>query len=227
VDYLVEQTAGIEKLLISDFDGTITAVDFFQRVLEQLYGQEYPDYWDQYVRGEITHFEALNGIFGELRVGHERLLQIAESVGLEESFAADVERLYDAGWGVIVVSAGSQWYIQRLFERRGVGLPIVSNPGEISSNGSLQMRLDHTSPFFCREIGVDKAAVVRWGLDRFSEVAFAGDGRPDVRAAELVSAGKRFARGWLAEYFSSQRKAFVPFSRWSQVVDGILTKQDP
>ena len=222
LDALVDQ---FNKLLVTDFDGTITAVDFFERVLEQLLGREYPDYWQQYVRGEITHFDALNSIFGELRVGQEQLLQIAESVGLQASFADDVQRLQTGGWGVIVVSAGSKWYIEQLFERRGVRLPIVSNPGEVSPEGSLQMSLDRESRFFNREIGIDKAGVVRWALQNFEQVAFAGDGRPDVAAAELVVDDRRFARGWLAEHFATQCTPFVRFEFWSQVADKLLTDE--
>ena len=42
IDALAEDYS---RLLVTDFDGTIAASDFFGRVLEHLSGREYPDYW--------------------------------------------------------------------------------------------------------------------------------------------------------------------------------------
>ncbi len=211
-----------DRLLVTDFDGTITAVDFYERVVAHLRGQEIPNYWEQYTRGELTHFQALQAIFAELRVDEARLIEIAEEVNLEESLPKDVQRLRDAGWGMVVVSAGSSWYIDQLFGRRDINVPIISNPGSVSGSNGLQMRLDRDSHFFCEEVGIDKAGVVRWALTNFERVAFAGDGRPDAVAAACVAPDLRFARGWLADHLQSTGVEFHPFERWSQVVDQLV-----
>ena len=56
-------------------------------------------------------------------------------------------------------------------------------------------------------------------LKRSDRVAFAGDGRPDLRPALLVPPQLRFARGWLAEALSERGEKFHPFEHWSEIAD--------
>jgi hypothetical protein len=56
--------------------------------------------------------------------------------------------------------------------------------------------------------------VTRWqdALNRSDRVAFAGDGRPDLKPALAVRPQSRFARGWLAEALSERSEKFHPLS---------------
>jgi 2-hydroxy-3-keto-5-methylthiopentenyl-1-phosphate phosphatase len=69
---------------------------------------------------------------------------------------------------------------------------------------------------------VNKVAIVQDALQRSDRVAFAGDGRPDLRPALLVPPSLRFARGWLAETLSERGEKFHPFERWSEIADQLL-----
>jgi 2-hydroxy-3-keto-5-methylthiopentenyl-1-phosphate phosphatase len=73
------------------------------------------------------------------------------------------------------------------------------------------------SPYFCPKVGIDKAAIVRVGIERGQAVAFAGDGYPDVEAARLVPDGLRFARADLAEALGEEGLPFKRFDRWGEV----------
>ena len=73
------------------------------------------------------------------------------------------------------------------------------------------------SPYFCHEVGIDKAAIVRNQVATGRVVAFAGDGLPDVGPARLVPPELRFARGALAELLRESGEAFRPFGRWAEV----------
>lgn len=75
------------------------------------------------------------------------------------------------------------------------------------------------SPFYTSATGIDKAAVVLHYLAQDIEVAFAGDGRPDLAPALLVLPEHRFARGWLAEELERIREPFVRFEHWGEIVD--------
>ena len=56
------------KILVSDFDGTMTRRDFYRLVLQRV-PPETPDYWGRYLAGEISHFDAINAVFGAWRPG--------------------------------------------------------------------------------------------------------------------------------------------------------------
>ena len=192
------KTAG--RVLISDFDGTMTRRDFFRLVVERLLSAGTHDYWGDYLAGRLSmHFEALRGaIFGSVTAGESALLDLVASMELEPALKVEVEALRAFGWQMVVASAGCEWYIRKLLLEAGVTLEVHSNPGRIE-DGRLVMELPIGSPFFSRETGVDKVAIVQAAIDEGNTVAFAGDGHPDLAPSLLVPASLRFARGVLAD----------------------------
>ena len=211
-----------KKVLVSDFDGTITTHDYFLRVLERSDSPEVHRYWDDLQSGKLNNFDALKAIFAHVSGGESELLEIGRETGIDEDLPQYVGRLEQAGWKVIVVSAGCEWYIHRIFAERGIPLPVIANPGRLSADGRLEMVLPTDSPFYSRETGIDKAAVVRATLEIAEVAAFAGDGRPDLKAARLVEPTYRFACGWLAEALDKEGLSYRPFRRWSDVAEMLL-----
>ena len=215
----MNQTRG--KVLVSDFDGTMTRRDFFQLVVERLLPPNNPDYWAEYLAGRITHFDALRSIFGSVTAGEAAFLEVVDAMELEPDLRGEVEALRGAGWRIVVASAGCDWYIRRLLASAGVHLEVHANPGRIEA-GRLVMERPEGSEFPSQETGVDKVAIVRAAIDSAATVAFAGDGRPDLAPALLVPGPRRFARGVLAEELARLGEPFQSFERWSEVAQKIL-----
>ena len=206
-------------ILVSDFDGTVTRYDFFDRVRKRWPPPPQDDPWEKFVAGEITHFQALAEIFGSIRTSEADLLKLADSMELDASFAKSVRALQDSGWEIVIASAGCRWYIDYLLKKAGVSVSVRANPGVFDPERGLLMSLPERTPFFSPTKGVNKAAIVQDALQRSDLVAFAGDGRPDLRPAILVRSELRFARGWLAEALSERGEKFHPFECWSEIAD--------
>ena len=51
------------KVLVSDFDGTMTQRDFYACAVQYLLSPQDLEPWHAYTRHQITHFEALQRIF--------------------------------------------------------------------------------------------------------------------------------------------------------------------
>jgi 2-hydroxy-3-keto-5-methylthiopentenyl-1-phosphate phosphatase len=206
-------------ILISDFDGTVTRYDFFDRVRQRWPFPPQDDPWEKFVAGEITHFQALAEIFGSIRTTEADLLKLADSMELDASFAKSARALQESGWEIVIASAGCRWYIDYLLKKAGVSVSVYANPGVFDPERGLLMSLPERTPFFSPTKGVNKAAIVQDALKRSDLVAFAGDGRPDLRPAILVRPELRFARGWLAEALSERGEIFHPFECWSEIAD--------
>ncbi len=191
------EEAGQRGTLVSDFDGTLTRLDFFRLALERLTPPGVPDYWQDYRDGRLTHFEAMRSYYASIRATEAETLGVVEALELQPDLAAWVERLDGAGWKVVVASAGCEWYIRRLLERSGVELEVHANPGRFVEGRGLLMDLPANSPYFSPSHGIDKLAVVRAAQRSGRRVAFAGDGYPDLAAARLVSPDLRFAKASL------------------------------
>lgn len=211
------------NVLVTDFDGTMTQNDFYELVVEKLLPPDVPDHWHDYRTKRINHFEALRNYFAEIRADDATVLRLIEQMQLDPDLKPAVARLDAAGWKVVVASAGCRWYIDRLLKGAGVALEVHANPGTFVEGSGLVMEQPADSPFFSATHGIDKAGVVRHFLASAAQVAFAGDGYPDVEAAKLVPASLRFARGALAETLSAAGLEFCSYKSWSEIADRLAT----
>ncbi len=212
--------AGYPNLLVSDFDGTITRHDFYEMALARVArGEMAQDYWSLYASGKITHFEAMRGIFSHIRCGQDAIDEVLKSMEPDPKLRQAVDRLNRAGWEVIVVSAGSSWYIEQTLAAAGVRLVVHASPGRFSPEEGLMMELPVESQFCSAEMGIDKEAAVVHGRENYERVAFAGNGPSDIHPALRVPTEFRFARTWLAAELLRRGEGFHPFNRWSEVAD--------
>lgn len=210
------------RLLVTDFDGTVTRRDFFHLVVEAFAPAHLEEHWEGYRTGRLTHFEALAGIFAGVVANEEQMEQLLTRAEPDPELAPWVARLHAAGWDVVVASAGCEWYIRRVLARAGVELPVYANPGTFTPGGGLRMTLPVESPVFSPTLGIDKAALVRRGLAQGRVVAFAGDGYPDTEAARLVAPRLRFARHDLAAALDREGLPYWRFERWADVARRLI-----
>ncbi len=211
-------------VLVSDFDGTMTRHDFYKLAIESLLPPDTPDYWADYRAGTISHFEGLRRYFAAIRASEAEVLAVVERMELDPKLAAAVAELREAGWSVVVTSAGCDWYIRRLLGAAGVDVEIHSNPGRFEVGKGLLMEMPTSSPFLSQTLGVNKTEVVRRLLADGVCVAFAGDGFPDADPARLVPGDLRFARGDLADVLSREGLEFHRFEAWSDVARVLIER---
>ena len=216
-----------QSVLVTDFDGTITGKDFFRLAVERLLTPEDMAPWDAFLAGKTGHFAAVQMIFGKIRAPESAVLALLDDMQPDPRMPEYVRALHDAGWRVVVASAGCEWYIRIILERLGVsGLEIHANPGMYREGGPLEMSLPVGSPFYSPETGIDKEAIVRANMGGGPAgnvtVVYAGDGVTDVPAGLMLPPSRRFARSDMAESLRRRGEGFRPFNVWSDVAEAIL-----
>lgn len=210
------------SVLVSDFDGTMTRHDFYQLARARWWNEAESDPWEDYIAGRISHFDALNRFFARIRADETTLRKFAEGMELDPTLPAALERLHQAGWTLVIASAGCEWYIRHLLAGVCIPFTLHANPGRLTPVGGLEMQLPVNSEFFSPETGIDKLAVVRNALAHSGRVAFAGDGPPDLPPARLIPARLRFARGHLARALMAEGEAYEPLSNWATLTTHLL-----
>lgn len=210
------------NVLISDFDGTITDKDFYQLLVERYLPPKAPNYLELYRQGKMSHFDAMAKYFSHAPTDEASLQQLIDDTRPDPRFAESVRKLKEAGWHLIIVSAGSSWYIDRILKSMGIIVPVHANPGRIVTRRGLVIERPFDSPFYNEQTGISKRDVVLDALRRGAKVYYAGDGSPDIDSAMLVRPERRFARRYLAEYLSRCREGFNEFETWSEIVDELL-----
>lgn len=222
---MLQETADSKgPVLVSDFDGTMTRHDFYTLVVVRLIPHDCPDYWQDYRRGTLTHFAALQHYFAAITATEAEVQATLDDMQLDPGLPNSLRALHEAGWKVVITSAGCDWYIRRLLAQANIQLEVHANPGVWEPGRGLQMRSPVESPFWSAELGINKAGVVQHYLAQGRVVAFAGDGFPDVEPARLVSSDLRFARADLAGVLSSEGASFCPFEVWSDVAQSLLNR---
>jgi len=200
----------------------MTRRDFYALVVPRFLENDLPDYWSLYATGKITHFEAMRSIFSHIRTTEENLRETVREMETDPRMKESVERLRLAGWEIEVVSAGCRWYIDQVLEEAGVELTVHASEARFVPGKGLLMELSAGSPYASQETGVDKESAVRDALARYSRVAFAGNGPPDLGAALLVDADLRFARGWLAKELKHRDLGFRRFEWWGEIAAALI-----
>lgn len=211
---------GTRGILVTDFDGTITTGDFFELVRRRW--PQVPDPWDQALAGTIPMREALRRIFAGVRGTQNELLALCEQSSVGHEFGIAFRQLQQAGWRIIVASAGCDFYIHHTLSRVGVQAEVVAHRGDFIPGQGLVMQPMDDSPFAHPRFGLNKAEVVRHVQTTGLPVAFAGDGTPDLDPLLLVPARYRFATGWAAEELIRRGADFQRFSRWPELAHLLL-----
>lgn len=210
------------RILVSDFDGTMTRFDFFDLAGMRLPNIATRDFWQDYVDGRLSHFEALASIFASIRADRKAVEDVLEAMELDPTLPQAVRALETAGWKIIVASAGCSWYIERLLGKAGLSLEIHANPGTFAPESGLLLSRSVSSPWYDPQIGISKTAIMRHAQQTDPQAVFAGDGRPDVEPARLTLSC--FARGWLAEHLESAKLPYEPLTTWADLADRLLQR---
>lgn len=206
------------RVFVTDFDGTITARDIYLLIADRYLPAGTPEYFGEYRAGRMSHFEAMRGYLSHGPDTPEEWETLMTDAGADPDFGSGIAALQKAGWEVVIASAGSSWYIERILARAGVtGVAVHGNPGSLQAGRGLWIEEPRESRFHSMKVGIDKQAIVRDALERADVVAFAGDGPPDVPPALLVKPELRFARGWLADELERRKEPFVRYTFWREI----------
>ena len=178
----------MKTALVTDFDGTISDDDFFWHIADRYFDAEALKPWSEYLAGRMNHIDALNAIFSRIHVSEEELLAFIDTIRLDDSFTTLLETCRKQEIPVAIVSAGCDYYIQRLLGNKiaAFDIRLITNHGVYNQQEGLKMIPPYDSVYYDTAVGISKATVVREFQKQGYEVIYAGDGPPDVEPAKIA-----------------------------------------
>lgn len=211
-----------KTVLISDFDGTISKADFFHMVIDRLLKKEDIKPWNDYLEKKITHVEALARIFAKVRLSREEMDDFIQTIEIDEYVPQTFELCKQLDIPIYICSAGMDYYILKripdLIEKYNI--TVIANRAQYSQETGFDMRrLPEDSPFYNYEIGVSKEGLVEHLKKQGFYVIFAGDGRPDIKAAKI--ADTVFAKDMLLELCKEKNIKTLVFNDFSNIIQFI------
>lgn len=210
-------------LFLSDFDGTLSEKDFFHVIIDRHFQKEseklYAD-WDNKV---MTDLEYLSRLFGSIGRDEAGIDEDIDQIPFDPDAKRVIEHVRKLGGDFIVISAGTDYYIKRLFNRYGIrDVPIISNPGEYKDLG-IRLNVDPAGRYYSKLYGIDKEKVAHDLMKDYDTVFFAGDSLPDLKAALL--ADTIFAKGKLQGLLDSENRSYVPISSFADIENYLISHE--
>lgn len=205
--------AMVPATVFCDFDGTITAVDTFDLLMQDAYG----DVWHQ-IKVDLLGFrltlrQAMDQLGALLTAQHLKAMERRMATFVPRpGFFRFLDAMDHAGIPVVVVSGGFLPLVEAVLREHGhrfkaviAGIPVPQD-----QEGT---RHHIHSPASSKEELVAKALVMdRYGQGRTIAI---GDGMTDLRMAE--AADVVFARDLLAELLTERGVAFHPWRDFDDV----------
>jgi len=216
-----------KRILLLDFDGTVTAEDVFDSIFERFGGEGWREANRSYHREEISLEEAYRRMADTFRGSREELLDfVVATARPREGFRELLETLPRLGFRARIVSNGFDLYILPLLRAWGHDpreLEITCHGAEIAGGRFRALFRPHPELSSTRCL-IGKAEIVKSYRRDGWFTAFAGDGLSDSHAA--AAADLVFARRRLAECCRREGTPYVPFENFFTVL-AALTGSSP
>ena len=204
---------------ISDFDGTITEKDFYRIIMDEYLKDECYEMYKDWRNKKIKDIEYLGYVFKNIRRSEEKIYEDIMKISIDSNVKQFINNVKQAGGDFIVLSAGTSYYIEKVFEKNSIeGVEIFSNKGEFKENG-IHFVLDENSEFYSDIYGINKYKVVKKLKEKYDKVFYAGDSEPDLKPALIADV--IFAKGGLVELLEKEDKEFIKFESFSEIWDDV------
>ncbi|MDD3236969.1 MAG: HAD-IB family phosphatase [Candidatus Gastranaerophilales bacterium] len=150
-------------VLVSDFDGTITKKDFFSYAFETILTKKDMKPWDDYKEGKISHVESLHRVFSKIHIKEQELLKLIDTMEFQDGFVETLNLCSKKQMGFHIVSAGADYYINRVLSRldKQFDIPLLANNSSYSMETGLKLYPPQKDDsYFDSEVGVSKEKYV-------------------------------------------------------------------
>jgi 2,3-diketo-5-methylthio-1-phosphopentane phosphatase len=181
--------------VLCDFDGTISAGDVTDTLLEAFGKPGWQEIEAEWLAGRIGSRLCMQQQIACLDASKEELDEAIDSIGVDGAFAAFADAVATRGWALSIVSDGLDYAIGRILRRHRLpALPFYAN--RLSQTGARSWRLDspHVDAVCSSASGVCKCAFALRARAVGNKVLLLGDGRSDfcvAGCADLVFAKSR------------------------------------
>ena len=205
-----------ERLLVIDYDATITVDDVLDRVAMVFADEHVVTEETGALDGSVlTLHDVLREEYAAVRAPRNEILDwVLANARIRPGFYELVALASSRAWPLIVLSSGFRTLIEPVLEREGLaGLTVVANDVEPHHDGWKVTFRDESLCPVCGEACKRRSLAE---LEPAHELVYVGDGYSDRCAAK--SADLVFARSGLARYLSERGVAFEPFETFHEII---------
>ncbi|MGI6209335.1 MAG: HAD-IB family phosphatase [Anaerolineae bacterium] len=220
----------MKNVILSDFDGTITVLDVTDTMCCHVIPERWAEVEALWQSGQISHTECYELEYEALGYRQDEIDAFLETVTVSPGTERLIRLAQQRGWEFHVLSAGFDYYIERILHQRGLPVPYTANSLSFDSEGRPVFRfLDDADPT-CRRFKPPcagcKPVVWRQWKQRGYRIAYIGDGSTDFCMADCFQAEGEpddlfFAKARLLDYCRERGIRAIPIQTLDDVADWI------
>lgn len=200
---------------ISDFDGTLTKKDFYKIIMDEYLKDECTQWYKDWRDKKIKDVDYLGYVFKNISRNEKEIDEDIMRISFDPYAKEFINKIKVSGGDFVVVSAGTSYYINKIFNKQGIkDVDIYSNEAIYKDKG-IHFVLDENSEFYSEIYGIDKLKVVKKLKKKYDKIFYAGDTEPDLKAA--LTADVVFAKGVLVDLLKKENKECIEFKDFGEI----------
>lgn len=211
------------RLIVCDFDGTVTARDTNSYLARTFAAEEYSALEGKLVSRELTLREVLAAQHGAITVGAERVVDACLTIPLRPGFGELVGQARERGDRFVLLSSGFRQLIEPMLAHAGFDdVELVANDLAYStSGGRIEWREIPVCGVCSEECKRHDVAKLREQGGPYDEVVFVGDGFSDRCGAEAADRIFALAGGALEADLRARGRAHHLFETLADVAHAL------
>lgn len=208
-----------EKILVSDFDGTVTKRDTLSKFLEDYADTRWSDIENEWRSGKIGSKECLKRQFALVaNLTPEVIENFIQTVEIDEWFIPFCDRAEKIGMPVLILSDGLDYFIRKILKKYGIDyINVVTNHAYFNKNGRFIIEFPNESHKCSKGAGTCKCEVLRNLKKLYKTVYYVGDGVSDYCAAKLPD--YVFAKSAFSLYCKNNKIDYIGYKSYKEVLE--------
>lgn len=207
-----------DKIIVSDFDGTITKQDTLSTFLMRYADSQWQVIEDMWVKGDIGSAECLVKQFTLVPDLSVKLIDdFLDTIEIDDYFKKFNDVRLKNNLDFLIVSDGLDYFINRILQKNDIdNVKIISNHAEFIED-NFTITFPYKSPECLRKSGTCKCSVIKQLKEKFEKIYYIGDGTSDHCVADKVD--YLFAKSSLLDYCSKKDIDCIEYSNYNEVVN--------
>ncbi|MCR5265601.1 MAG: MtnX-like HAD-IB family phosphatase [Cyanobacteria bacterium RUI128] len=211
-----------EKIIVSDFDGTITKTDTLSKFLEDYADDKWLDIENDWRDGKFGSQECLVRQFALVPNLTPRLVdEFLDTMSIDEGFIPFCKMAQYNNIPVVILSDGLDYFINKILEKNNIDfVNVITNHAYFDDRGKFIIEFPNDSKHCTNNAGTCKCKVVKNLKKLYKQVIYVGDGASDFcvsKEPDIV-----FAKAGLAEYCTQNNIEHKKYKTFNDISNEIF-----
>lgn len=205
------------KIIVSDFDGTITKTDTLSKFLEDYADDKWLDIENDWRDGKFGSQECLVRQFALVpKLSAELIENFLNTMEIDDGFISFSKQAKKRDIPIVILSDGLDYFISKILERYHLEfINVITNHAYFNDWGKFTIEFPNDSRHCNNDAGTCKCKVVKNLKKLYNQVIYIGDGASDFCVSKEPHL--LYAKSGLAEFCTKNNINHIKFKTFKDI----------